>query len=769
MFKNKCNFSALSLRFLRARKALRFSYHSSAPSSTIPPPPPQTLETRFFPISLDPRSFVSALVQCRTVAHVEQVHALAVSAAMIENLGVANKLVYIYAQHKAVSEAHALFSRMAERDNVSWSVMIGGFAKIGDLGSCLGIFKEFLRSGSRIDNFTLPFALRACRDLNSIRWGMEIHHLVYKSGLHSDVFVSAAVVDMYAKCGCIEDARKVFDRMPLRDMVAWTVMIAGYAECGNPEESLILFDKMEEEGIVPDKVTMVAAVFACAKLGAMHKARLIRDYISRMKFSLNVFLGTAMIDMYAKCGSVDDAREIFDEMRERNVITWSSMISAYGIHGRGKEALELFTKMLQSRVQPNEITFVSLLSACSHAGLVDEGRKYFHMMKRDYLIQPDVKHYTCMLDLLGRAGKLDEALELTHQMEVEKDEGIWGALLGACRIHGNIELAEKAAQNLLQLGPRNPGYYVLLSNIYANAGRWVDVANVREQMNDRTLKKIPGWTVIEINNKNYKFKVGDKTHPQSKEIYEMLKTLREKLELAGYLPDTNFVLHDVDEELKAEFLYSHSEKLAIAFGLIATTEGRRLLSEMQIGFITLKMVLALVETIGDKWDLLSGTFFTFTGLRPLLTLPPPTNFTVSKVTMAEFPALNGQSVSFAVLMYPPGSVNPLHTHPRSAELLFLVEGYLEVGFVDTTDKLYTQKMQPGDMFVFPKGLVHFQYCTGPKPAVAYSAFGSASAGLVSVPGSVFTSNIDDGILAKSFKTDVDTIQKLKDGLAANKC
>lgn len=451
--------------------------------------------------------------------------------------------------------------------------MIGGFAKIGDLGSCLGIFKEFLRSGSRIDNFTLPFALRACRDSKSIRWGMEIHHLVYKSGLHSDVFVSAAVVDMYVKCGCIEDARKVFDRMPLRDTVAWTVMIAGYAECGNPEESLILFDKMEEEGIVPDKVTLVAAVFACAKLGAMHKARLIRDYIARMKFSLNVFLGTAMIDMYAKCGSVDDAREIFDQMRERNVITWSSMISAYGIHGRGKEALELFTRMLQSRVQPNEITFVSLLSACSHAGLVDEGRKHFHMMKRDYLIQPDVKHYTCMLDLLGRAGKLDEALELTRKMEVEKDEGIWGALLGACRIHGNIELAEKAAQNLLQLGPRNPGYYVLLSNIYANAGRWEDVANVREQMNDRTLKKIPGWTVIEINNKNYKFKVGDKTHPQSKEIYEMLKTLREKLELAGYLPDTNFVLHDVDEELKAEFLYSHSEKLAIAFGLIAATEG----------------------------------------------------------------------------------------------------------------------------------------------------------------------------------------------------
>ncbi|XP_072994800.1 pentatricopeptide repeat-containing protein At4g33990-like [Typha latifolia] len=529
-------------------------------------------DTRFFPISLDPRSFVSALVQCRTPAQVKQVHALAVTTAMIENLGVANKLLYIYAQHKQMVDSHALFRRMRLRNNVSWSVTIGGFAKVGEYDTCLTSFREFLRTGSQIDNYTLPLALRACRDTMSLQLGIEIHHLVYKAGLQFDVFVSAALVDMYARCGSVEDARKVFDNMPKRDMVTWTVMISGFAECGNPAESLVLFDKMREEGIVPDKVTMVTVVFACAKLGAMHKAKMIHDYILSINMSLNVFLGTAMIDMYAKCGSVDAAREIFDQMMERNVITWSSMISAYGIHGHGREALELCAQMLHSGIRPNHITFVSILSACSHAGLIDEGQKFFHSMERDYLIRPDVKHYTCMLDLLGRAGRLKEAIELSERVTLEKDEGFWGALLGACRIHGNIGLAEKAAQSLLELRPRNPGYYVLLSNIYAKAGRWEDVAKIRDTMNSRRLKKTPGWTWIEIKDKIYQFRVGDKTHPQSKEIFEMLNVLREKLELAGYVPDTNFVLHDVDDELKAGFLYSHSEKLAIAFGLIATPE-----------------------------------------------------------------------------------------------------------------------------------------------------------------------------------------------------
>lgn len=484
-----------------------------------------------------------------------------------------NKLLYIYAQHKALDEARVLFNTMNDKDAVSWSVMIGGFAKAGDYVNCLITFRDLVRSGFLLDNYTVPFVVRTCRNTLNLQMGRVVHQIVYKDGLHLDLFVSAALVDMYAKCGVIDDAREMFDKMPTRDLVTWTVMIAAYAECGNGNESLVLFERMMDEGVVPDTVAMVTVAFACAKLGVMHKAELVHDYISRKRYNLNVILGTAMIDMYAKCGSIVAARRIFDMMTEKNVVSWSAMIAAYGIHGHGRKALDLFPMMLQSGILPNRITFVSILSACSHAGLVDEGLQFFYSMQDDYHIEPDVKHYTCMVDLLGRAGRLDEASELTDSMKIEKDEGLWGALLGACRIHCNIWLAEKAATCLLELQPRNPGYYVLLSNIYANAGRWEDVARVRELMTSRRLKKIPGWTWIEVDSKTHQFSVGDKIHSRSKEIYEMLKILSKKIESVGYVPDTNFVLHDVDEELKVGILYTHSEKLAIAFGLLSTPPG----------------------------------------------------------------------------------------------------------------------------------------------------------------------------------------------------
>ncbi|KAJ0089297.1 hypothetical protein Patl1_32561 [Pistacia atlantica] len=425
----------------------------------------------------------------------------------------------------------------------------------------------------QLDNYTLPSVIRSCRERKDLVMGRLIHDIVLKSGLSVDHFVCAALVDMYAKCGAIDDARELFDKMSNRDLVTWTVMIGACGECGNANESLVLFDRMREEGIVPDKVAMVSVVHACVKLGAMSKARLVHEFINRNKFPLDVILGTALVDMYAKCGSIDSAREIFDRMRRKNVITWSAMIAAYGYHGQGRKALDLFPMMLSSGILPNKITFVSLLYACSHRGLTEEGLRLFSLMSDDYGFEPDVKHYTCMVDLLGRAGRLNEALKLIESMKVEKDEGLWCALLGACRIHKNLDLAEMAAKSLLELQPQNPGHYVLLANIYANAGRWQDMAKTRDLMTKRKLKKIPGWTWIEVDNKIYQFSVGDRTHPRSEEIYLMLKTLSKKLELAGYVPDTNFVLHDVAEEDKLGILHTHSEKLAISFGLIATPEG----------------------------------------------------------------------------------------------------------------------------------------------------------------------------------------------------
>lgn len=516
---------------------------------------------------------ISSLFNSKNVFQIRQVHAQVVINGTLHNLVVANKLLYSYAQHKASSEAYNLFSRMNVKDAVSWSTMVGGFSKVGDFANCVETFKGFLRCGMVLNTYILPLVIRACRDSKDEIMGRSVHSIVLKSGLLLDNFVCATLVDMYVKCKAIDEARQLFDNMPSKDLVTWTVMVGGCVESGNANESLVLFDRMREEGIEPDKVTMVSVVYACAKLGALYKARLVHDFIARNRFLLDVILGTALIDMYAKCGSIDCAREIFDAMRIKNVVSWSAMIAAYGYHGQGRQALQLFPLMLNSGISPNEVTFLSLLYACSHSGLVEEGLRLFSSMQDDYAIEPDIKHFTCMVDLLGRAGRLDEALKLIESTRVEKDEGLWGALLAACRVHKNFELAERAAKFLIELGPENPAHYVLLSNIYANAGKWQDVVNIRNAMTRKRLKKIPGRTWIEVGDMVYQFGVGDTTHPQSKEIYEMLKGLSRKLELAGYVPDTNLVLHDVQEEDKVENLLTHSEKLAIVFGLIAIPEG----------------------------------------------------------------------------------------------------------------------------------------------------------------------------------------------------
>ncbi|KAL0866545.1 hypothetical protein Bca101_045663 [Brassica carinata] len=533
----------------------------------------QSSESPHASVSRDTADYISAVLTCKNVSDVWKIHAQVIINGFLQDLRVANKLLYIYAQFRAIADAEKLFDEMTVKDPVSWSVMVGGFAKTNDFVNSLRVFREIVRSSLNLDNYTLPIMIRVCREKRDVFVGRLIHDVALKSGMDLDCFVCAAFVDMYAKCGEIGDACKLFDEMPKRDLVTWTVMIGACADSGRPDESWVLFEKMRNEGIVPDRAAVVTIVNACAKLGALHKAVVLHDYIRLMDFPVGVVLGTALIDMHAKCGNLDAAREMFDSMKERNVISWSAMIAAYGCHGKATKALELFRVMVgDRRLPPNEITFVSLLNACSHAGFVKEGLEIFDLMT-EYGVKPNVKHYTCMIDLLGRAGRLSEASEMIETMSIEKDETLWGSFLGACRIHKNVEMAEKAARSLLELQPQNPGHYILLSNIYANDGKWEEVAKVRNLMNQRGLKKVPGYTWIEANNRTHRFKVGDRTHPKSQEIYDALKDLTEKLEEAGFVPDTNFVLHDVDEEVKVGMLSLHSEKLALAFGLIATPEG----------------------------------------------------------------------------------------------------------------------------------------------------------------------------------------------------
>eukprot|EP01018_Ginkgo_biloba_P018788 Gb_22440 [translate_table: standard] len=484
-----------------------------------------------------------------------------------------NSLVAMYAKCGAIDITRRLFDNMSKRDVVSWSAVIAGYAHNHHANEALRLFHLMQASSVKPNTITMVGLLPACAQLGALQQGKMIHGYIIRNAFESDIFVGTALLDVYAKCGSIETARLLFDKMSTKNIISWNAMIAACAQSGHANEALIRFKQMQLAGMKPNSNTVATVLPACGHLAVLQQGKCIHGYIVRNGLESDVFVGTALVDMYAKCGIVKIARQLFEKMFIKNVVTWNAMIAGYGIHGRGKDALALFSQMRHIGLKPNDITFVSILSACSHAGLVDEGWQYFNCMTRDYCIVPRAEHYACMVDLLGRAGQLDEAQKFIDNMPIEPSASVWGALLGACRIHCNIELGEHVAERLFDMEPGNSGCYVLLSNIYSAAGRWDAVAKLRRTMKDIGLKKTPGCSLIEVDNRVHTFLVGDRSHPQSEKIYSMLESLTGQMKEVGYVPNTNFVLHDVEEEVKEHLVSSHSEKLAIAFGLINTSDG----------------------------------------------------------------------------------------------------------------------------------------------------------------------------------------------------
>lgn len=384
---------------------------------------------------------------------------------------------------------------------------------------------------------------------------------------------STAMLTCYAKHGQIAAARELFDEFREKDVVCWNVMIDGYTQHGFPNEALALFRRMLKTKVRPNEVTAVAVLSACGQIGALESGRWIHSYIENLGIKLNVQVGTALIDMYSKCGSLEDARLIFDKVNDKDVVAWNSMIVGYAMHGFTIDAIRLFNEMLRIGLKPTDITFIGILNACAHAGLVDEGWRFFNSMKDEHAIEPKVEHYGCMVNLLGRCGRVEEANKLIKNMKVEPDSVMWGTLLGACSLHGNIDLGEEIAEYLVSQNLANSGTYILLSNIYAAKGNWDGVAKVRTLMKDSGVQKEPGCSSIEVNNKVHEFLAGDLRHPKSKDIYMMLDKINGWLKARGYTPKTDIVLHNIVEEQKEQSLEVHSEKLAIAFGLISTQPG----------------------------------------------------------------------------------------------------------------------------------------------------------------------------------------------------
>lgn len=466
-----------------------------------------------------------------------------------------------------------------QRNVFLWNVLIRAYARDGPREAAIEMYRAMLAYGGvEPDNFTYPPVLKACAALLDLAAGREVHERVARTGWVADVFVRAGLVDMYAKCGCVDEARSVFDGTAVRDAVVWNSMIAACGQNGRPAEALALCHDMASEGVAPTIATLVSAIAAAADMAALPRGRELHGYGWRRGFGLQDKMKTSLLDMYAKSGLVRVARVVFEQLEHRDIVSWNSMICGYGMHGHADEALALFRKMRsEAEVMPDNISFVGVLSACNHGGMAKEAKEVFDLMVSVYSIKPTVQHYTCLVDVLGHSGKFKEASELISGMLVEPDSGIWGALLNGCKIHKNVELAELALQKLIELEPEDAGNYVLLSNIYAQSGKWEDAARVRKLMSNRGLKKIIACSWIELKGKSHGFLVDDASHPRSDEIYAELERLEGLMSQAGYVPDTTPVFHNVEDDEKRNMVRGHSERLAIAFGLISTPPGTKLL------------------------------------------------------------------------------------------------------------------------------------------------------------------------------------------------
>lgn len=391
-------------------------------------------------------------------------------------------------------------------------------------------------------------------------------------GFAADVLLRTTLLDAYSKCGDLDCAYKVFDEMGVRDIASWNALIAGLAQGNRPTDALLLFKKMREDDMEPNEVTVLGALSACSQLGVNKEGELVHEYIKSKNLDCKVIVCNAVIDMYGKCGLVGRAYEMFNEMKcSRTRVTWTTMIMALAMYGDGEQALDLFEKMSQAGIEPDSVSYLAAICACNHAGMVEEGRKLFDNMDRRQ-VSKNVKHFGSMVDLLGRAGRLDEAYEIVQSMPTVPDVVLWQTLLGASKTYNNVEMAEIASKKLVEMGSNHCGDFVLLSNIYAAQGRWHDVRRVREAMKGQDVKKVPGFSYIEVGGTIYKFMNGDKNHPKWNEIYLKLDEISLRIREYGYVAETNYVFHDIGPEEKENALCYHSEKLAVAFGLISTPD-----------------------------------------------------------------------------------------------------------------------------------------------------------------------------------------------------
>ncbi|WJX82856.1 hypothetical protein P8452_65568 [Trifolium repens] len=530
-----------------------------------------------------------------------------------------NSILDLCLKCNAFEYAESFFELMVEKDVVSWNIMIGAYLREGDVEKSLDMFRNFpykdvvswntiidglmqcgyerlaleqlycmVEYGTEFSAVTFSIALILASSLSLVEVGRQLHGRVLKCGLNSDGFIRSSLVEMYGKCGRIDKASTILKDVPLNflrkgnfgvtckepkaGMVSWSSMVSGYVWNGKYEDGMKTFRSMVRELVVVDIRTVVTIISACANAGILEFGKQIHAYIQKIGLRIDAYVGSSLIDMYSKSGSLDDAWMTFRRINEPNVVLWTSMISGCALHGQGRNAISLFEGMLNQGIIPNEVTFVGVLNACSHVGLIEEGCRYFKMMQDTYHINPEVEHYTSMVNLYGRSGHLIEAKNFIFENGISHLTSVWRSFLSSCRVHKNIEMGKSVSEMLLQIAPSDPDAYILLSNMCSSNHRWDEAAKVRSLMHQRGVKKQPGQSWIQLKDQIHTFIVGDRSHPQDKEIYSYLDSLIGRLKEIGYSLDVKLVMQDVEEEQREVLISHHSEKLALVFGIINTSK-----------------------------------------------------------------------------------------------------------------------------------------------------------------------------------------------------
>lgn len=459
--------------------------------------------------------------------HGLQLHCMALKSGSNSDQVVSNSLISLYAKLALVEAAGQVFDEMPERDTITWNCMINCYIQNGHLAKGLKVPKEMYFNGfilkaeliasiislcARTRKFRLgreihglvvvddrigEAILPACAWLGDIEHGKEIHAYTFRHGFESDRHCSASLIHMYCKHGkALRPAKLIFERVCVKDVVMWSLIIGSYSQCGDSVKALKLFSQMRAEGFEPNSVTLLAVISACTSLPSLRIGCGVHSYVFKSALNSDIFIGNALINMYAKCGCLQDSHEIFKEMPSRDSVSWSTMIESYGLHGRGDKALQIFLVMQERGIEPDTIAFLSVLSACNHAGLVEEGKKVFKHMIEDNKLHLTLEHYACYINLLGRFGKLEDACEVVRSMPMKPSSRIWSSLVTACKVHGRLEKAESLALHLVRTEPENPANYTLLSIVHAAAGNWLGVEEVRRVMRVHKLRKCNGFSRI---------------------------------------------------------------------------------------------------------------------------------------------------------------------------------------------------------------------------------------------------------------------------------